>query len=208
MPTIAISPSNYGWHVNRVRSLFPPARSKPVWSFVEIGCPWSGTGRASRIEQIKRRYLALLYRGGAGRDLLRPFLQGRRRERHLWFHVGHAARLSRRAGGAHCAQRGDPGGGFGLQCPVAISPGSPQTAIFKALAKWDGPNFYVFAGATRRAQGPVSGSFSIPCVGNATATVSTRAARSRSTAGPSPTPLPTATPSTSTASTAALTCGL
>lgn len=32
-------PANYGWTVDRVRSLVEPARSVPVWSFVEVGQP-------------------------------------------------------------------------------------------------------------------------------------------------------------------------
>ena len=38
-----------------------------------------------------------------------------------------------------------------------------------AMAKWDGQNFYVFAGSPSNAAS--TRTFSIPCVGNATATV-------------------------------------
>jgi len=33
--------SNYGWTVDRVRSLQQPASSKPVWNFVEVGHPFT-----------------------------------------------------------------------------------------------------------------------------------------------------------------------
>lgn len=33
--------ANYGWTVDRVRSLVMPAASKPVWSFVEVGHPFT-----------------------------------------------------------------------------------------------------------------------------------------------------------------------
>jgi hypothetical protein len=33
--------ANYGWTVDRVRSLVNPAASKPVWSFVEVGHPFT-----------------------------------------------------------------------------------------------------------------------------------------------------------------------
>jgi hypothetical protein len=33
--------ANYGWTVDRVRSLVEPAGSKPVWAFVEVGHPFS-----------------------------------------------------------------------------------------------------------------------------------------------------------------------
>ena len=39
----------------------------------------------------------------------------------------------------------------------------------KAVAKWDGTSFYVLAGSAEMAAS--MGSFSLPCVGNATATV-------------------------------------
>ena len=37
------------------------------------------------------------------------------------------------------------------------------------MAKWDGQNFYVFSGSSENASS--TGTFSLPCVGNATATV-------------------------------------
>jgi hypothetical protein len=33
--------ANYGWTVDRVRSLVQPAMSKPVWAFVEVGHPFT-----------------------------------------------------------------------------------------------------------------------------------------------------------------------
>ena len=36
--------ANYGWLVNRVRSLVSPLRSKPVWAFVEDNCPFGDAG--------------------------------------------------------------------------------------------------------------------------------------------------------------------
>lgn len=34
-------PANYGWTVQRVRSLVSPAGSKPVWAFIEVGQPFA-----------------------------------------------------------------------------------------------------------------------------------------------------------------------
>lgn len=36
--------SNYGWTVNRLRSLVEPAGAIPVWAFVEVGLPFAGAG--------------------------------------------------------------------------------------------------------------------------------------------------------------------
>jgi hypothetical protein len=55
-----------------------------------------------------------------------------------------------------------------LNSPTVTS-GFTANASVKAMAKWNGSNFYVFAGSANNASS--TGSFSIPCVGNATATV-------------------------------------
>ena len=49
-------------------------------------------------------------------------------------------------------------------------PGSQASSNVRAVAKWDGRNFYVFAGSAENG-GAFQSTFSIPCVGNATATV-------------------------------------
>ena len=71
----------------------------------------------------------------------------------------------------------------------------------QAMMKWKGGHFYVFAGSAENVSS--TSSFSIPCVGNATARVLARIARSRSGRGRSGTPSLTVTPSISTASTVA-----
>jgi hypothetical protein len=43
-----------------------------------------------------------------------------------------------------------------------------MTGNVRAMVKWDGSNFYVFAGADK---GGGNATFSMPCLGNATATV-------------------------------------
>ena len=82
---------NYGYNVNRVRSLLSVPGSKPIWNFVEIGCPWTGTWGCITHGADAGCHLALLHRRGQVGDLLRPLLQGRRRQRYVWLHVGHAA---------------------------------------------------------------------------------------------------------------------
>jgi hypothetical protein len=52
----------------------------------------------------------------------------------------------------------------------SLSSGFTANANVRGRAKWDGTNFYVFAASADNG-GPFTGSFSIPCVGNATATV-------------------------------------
>ena len=49
-----------------------------------------------------------------------------------------------------------------------VTSGHSATGDVRYMVKWSGSNFYVFAGADR---GGGSATFSIPCVGNATAAV-------------------------------------
>ena len=71
----------------------------------------------------------------------------------------------------------------------------------RAVAKWDGRNFYVIAGSAENTSSTAS--FSIPCVGNAAAAVIGENRTLQVTSGAFSIPSPTETPSTSTASTAA-----
>lgn len=50
-----------------------------------------------------------------------------------------------------------------------VTDGFTANSAVKAMAKWDGNNFYVFAGSLANTSS--TGTFAIPCVGNATATV-------------------------------------
>ena len=51
-----------------------------------------------------------------------------------------------------------------------LTSGFTANANVKAVAKWNGQNLYVLAGSAENG-GPFQSQFSIPCVGNATATV-------------------------------------
>ena len=55
-----------------------------------------------------------------------------------------------------------------LNAPTVTS-GWTKGATTKATVKWQGGHFYLFAGSANNVSS--TGSFSIPCVGNATATV-------------------------------------
>jgi hypothetical protein len=52
----------------------------------------------------------------------------------------------------------------------SLSSGFTASANVRAMAKWDGHNFYVLAGSAANG-GAFQANFAIPCVGNATATV-------------------------------------
>lgn len=60
-------PANYGWTVDRVRSLVDPRGSKPVWAFVEVGQPFDlGTSRPPEVAQIRAAVWSSLVHGARG----------------------------------------------------------------------------------------------------------------------------------------------
>ncbi|WP_175417398.1 hypothetical protein [Arthrobacter sp. 24S4-2] len=59
--------AHYGWTVDRVRSLVQPARSKPVWAFVEVGHPFSEPGSlAITAPQIRAAVWSSIIHGARG----------------------------------------------------------------------------------------------------------------------------------------------
>jgi hypothetical protein len=159
--------ANYGWLVNRVRSLVAPTHSKPVWSFVENNCPFGDEGW--------------------------PCITGAEMRAAVWHSLIAGARgvvYFNHSFKANAANGCDDSFHTIRECaPVraavtntnaevqsfasvlnarTLTGGMQATGNVKAMGKWDGRNFYVFAGAT---PGAGSAQFAIPCVGNASATV-------------------------------------
>jgi hypothetical protein len=59
--------SNYGWTIDRVRSLVSPPGSKPVWALVEVGHPFSEKDSPTiTIEQIRAAVWSSLIHGARG----------------------------------------------------------------------------------------------------------------------------------------------
>lgn len=59
--------ANYGWTVERVRSLVEPAGAKPVWAFVEVGHPFSESNSPLiTVEQIRGAVWSSLIHGARG----------------------------------------------------------------------------------------------------------------------------------------------
>ena len=160
--------ANYGWTVNRMRSLVSPLGSKPVWNFVEVGCPFTQADEAC-IQQAQLRAATW-----------HSFIAGARAVSYF----NHSFKAG--AGGGTCGSASDTI----RDCPavrswvtalnaeiqglatvlnsLTLTGGLATSGNVKALGKWDGAKLYVLAGAT---PGAGSVQFSLPsCVGNATAT--------------------------------------
>jgi hypothetical protein len=161
--------SNYGWTVQRVRNLIQPAHSRPVWAFVEVGHPFSEPESAFITpSQVRAAVWHSLIAGARGIIYFNHTFG----DPTCW--TDHVLR-DIAAPGCYTAMRAAVGAlnariaAFApiLNAPTATT-GWSQGAGTRALVKWWDGHFYVIAGAEA---GAVTGSFSVPCVGNATATV-------------------------------------
>jgi hypothetical protein len=58
--------ANYGWTVDRLRSLIMPQRSKPVWAFVEVGVPFSNSPAAITGPEVRAAVWSSIIHGARG----------------------------------------------------------------------------------------------------------------------------------------------
>jgi hypothetical protein len=162
--------SNYGYQVDRMRAL--DARDgvrRPIWNFVEVGWPWGEA--ATMADYIQPAEI----RGAVWHSLI----AGARGIIYFQHSFGGSCMT-------HHALRGDVPGCYTavidtvrsvnaqikslapvLNAPTVTSGVSTSSSI-RAMVKWQGGNFYVFAGSRNNTSS--TGTVSIPCVGDATAT--------------------------------------
>jgi F5/8 type C domain/PKD domain len=161
-------PWSYGWSVDRMRFLDGmDGQRKPIWNFVETGWPW-GEDPAT---QPHGRILPAEARAAVWHSII----AGARGILYFDHQFNGTCRQTVIRGECY-TDTGDALRSTNAQiktlAPVLNSPtvtsGVSSSAGVRAMVKWDGSNFYVFAGATQAAA--QSGTVSIPCVGNATAT--------------------------------------
>jgi hypothetical protein len=157
--------ANYGWQINRVRSLVSPARSKPVWAFVEVGHP-AGEDHWPSITppQIRAAIWHSLIAGARGIIYFNHSFGGPCTTHHALRERCYSdARATVTATNKQIRALAPV-----LNAPFVTSRWS-HTRATRAMAKWQGGHFYVFAGSAQNVSS--KGSFSIRCVGNAKARV-------------------------------------
>ena len=139
----------------------------PIWNFVEVGCPFTGSG-AYCITPAQARAAAWhsLIAGARGIIYFQHSFSGSCVNHHVLRDNGcYQAMINTITSVDAQIKSIAPA----LNGPRLTS-GFSASSNVRAVAKWDGQNFYVIAGSAENG-GPFQSTFSIPCVGNATATV-------------------------------------
>jgi hypothetical protein len=157
--------SNYGAQVRRVRALVRPRGAKPVWAFVELGHPSTQDGWPTITpQQVRAAVWHSIIAGARGITYFNHSFGGRCTTQHILRDPCYAGIRAMVTSVNRQIRTLAPV----LNAPV-LTTGFRASRSTKAMAKWFGGHFYVFAGAANNAA--ATGSFAIPCVGNATARV-------------------------------------
>jgi hypothetical protein len=156
--------ANYGATVARVRDLVSPPGSKPVWAFVEVGHPFTESHAPSiQPAEVRAAVWQSLIAGARGIIYFNHSFGGPYQSQHVLRDPNYAPiRAAVRATNRQIADLA-----FVLNAPTVIS-GWSQGPGTTGMVKWANGHFYVLGGSAGSA---VSGRFSLPCVGDASATV-------------------------------------
>jgi hypothetical protein len=157
---------NYGDVVTDMRRLdaLNGSSRHPIWSFVEVGCPMSN-GLCITPAQARAAAWHSLIAGARGVLYFQHSFSGPCMTHFVLRENGcYQPMISAiTAVNAQITQLARV-----LNAPTVTSQFTASASV-RALMKWDGASFHVFAGSTENASSTAT--FSLPCVGNATATV-------------------------------------
>ena len=159
-------PWSYGWSVDRMRFLDGmDGRRKPIWNFVETGWP-AGETEA----QGGRRILPAEARAAVWHSIIAGARGIMYFDHQFNGPCGESVIRAECYRDTHAALKATNHQIKAL-APVLNSPsltsGWTTNAHIRAMVKWHGGHFYVFAGSRNHAAG--TGRWSLPCVGTATA---------------------------------------
>jgi hypothetical protein len=161
-------PASYGKTVDRMRFLDGmDGQRKPIWNFVETGWPFTESaaagGRAILPAELRAAVWHSLIAGARGIIYFQHSFGGPHTgDHHTIRSNSEGTRAAVVAVDAQVKSLAQV-----LNSPTVTS-GVTTGGPIRAMVKWDGTNFYVFAGSTGISG---TGNVSIPCVGNATATI-------------------------------------
>jgi hypothetical protein len=157
--------ANYGRTVDRLRRLLRPARSRPIWSFVEVGHPSTGSGgRSIKPAEVTAAVWSSLIHGARGIVYFNHSFGGPALTQHALREPAYRAVRAAVAGtNARIHRLASV-----LNAPFADGLVSTTSQV-DTMAKYWGGRFYIFAGS--RAVGPHRARFRVPCTGEATVNV-------------------------------------
>ena len=158
---------NYGDVVEDMRRLdaLNGSPRHPIWNFVEVGCPF-GNGLCITPAQARAAAWHSLIAGARGIIYFQHSFSGPCVNHHALRDNGCYQAMINTITSVDAQIRSIAPA---LNGPTLTS-GFSASPNVRAVAKWDGQNFYIIAGSAENG-GPFPSTFSIPCVGNATATV-------------------------------------
>jgi hypothetical protein len=157
--------SNYGATVQRMRRLVTPHGSSPVWNFVELGHPFSENDAPTITPlQVKAAVWHSLIAGARGIVYFNHSFAGGCESDNILRESCYADVR----GMVRTVNRQVRSLARVLNAPTLVS-GWRHSSTTKAMAKWSGRHFYVFAGSARNTASTAS--FSIGCLGSAKAAV-------------------------------------
>jgi hypothetical protein len=164
-PQLCHQASNYGKTMDRVRSLVTPPGSKPVWGFVEVGHPESQDGWPTATpDQVVAAVWSSLIHGARGIVYFNHSFGGACKTQHA---LRESCYQDARAAVKQLNGRiKDLAPVLNAQFADGVVTAGAGVDV---SAKWHDGNFYVLAGANQAAG--QNATFSLPCVGNAKATV-------------------------------------
>jgi hypothetical protein len=157
--------ANYGRTVDRVRRLMRPAGDRPVWSFVEVGHPFSGPGsRSIRPAEVSAAVWSGLIHGARGIVYFNHSFGGPAPTQHALREPAYRA-VRQAVARTNARIRG--------LAPVLNAPFADDFVrtgpAVDAMAKYYGDQYYIFAGS--RVVGPRRVRFRVRCAGDSTLTV-------------------------------------
>jgi hypothetical protein len=156
--------ANYGYVVDKMRRLDAlDGQRHPIWNFIEVGCPFNNNNCINPAQARAAVWHSLI---AGARGIL--YFQHSFSGPHTTHHVLRNARYQPMidtitAVNAQIRSIASALNGPSVRSGFSVSGGA------RASARWNGSKFYVLAGSRENVAS--NGTFSIPCVGNATATV-------------------------------------
>lgn len=148
--------ANYGWTVDRMRSLVQPAGSKPVWAFVEVGDPFSEPHPAAITpSQIRAAVWSSIIHGARGIVYFNHSFGGPCASQHVLRDCGHEPYDSVTVLNTQITELASA-----LNSPTVVN-GTSTSANVDVLLKLDGTDLVVIAAST--GQGSQRAAIHVPC---------------------------------------------